>query len=102
MSKKIKIGISVGDINGIGMEVIIKTFMDSRMMDVCSPVIYGSTHLASSHRKSLGINDFSFHPIKNIREINNKKANLIDCWQEEIDISFGQSTETGGKYALYP
>jgi 4-hydroxythreonine-4-phosphate dehydrogenase len=100
MSKKITIGISVGDINGIGMEVIIKTFMDSRMMEICTPVVYGSDHLASTHRKVLGINDFSFHRIKDIKEVNQKKANLLECWDEEVEISIGQSTEQGGKYAL--
>lgn len=100
MSKKIKIGISIGDINGIGLEVIIKTFEDSRMLDVCTPVVYGSSKLASNYRKALQINDFSFHRIKNITEINHKKANLIDCWEEEVDISFGESNSLGGKYAL--
>ena len=100
MSGKIKIGISVGDINGVGMEVVIKTFMDNRMMELCTPVVYGSAHLASTHRKALGITDFSFHRIKNIKEVNHKKANLLECWQEEVDIALGQSTENGGKYAL--
>lgn len=100
MSKKIRVGVSVGDINGVGMEVIIKTFMDNRMMDVCTPIVYGSAHLASTHRKALGINDFSFHQIKNIKDINHKKANLLECWKEEIDVSIGQSTENGGKYAF--
>jgi 4-hydroxythreonine-4-phosphate dehydrogenase len=100
MSKKITIGISAGDINGIGMEVIIKTFMDSRMMEICTPVVYGSAHLASTHKKALGINGFSFNQIKDIKEVNQKKANLLECWDEEVEISIGQSTEQGGKYAL--
>ena len=100
MTEKIKIGISVGDINGIGMEVIIKTFMDNRMMDICTPVVYGSAHLASAHRKILGINDFSFHKIKTVKEINHKKANLLECWNDEIELSIGQSTEEGGRFAL--
>lgn len=100
MSKKIKIGISIGDINGIGLEVIIKTFEDPRMLDICTPVVYGSAKYASEYRKALHINDFSFHRIKNIKEINHKKANLLECWNEEVKISFGVSTEEGGKYAL--
>ena len=98
--KKIKIGISVGDINGIGMEVIIKTFMDNRMLDFCTPVVYGSASLAATHRKKLGITDFSFNRIKSIKEINIKKANLLECWKEEVDINFGVSNNDGGKYAL--
>ena len=100
MSKKIKIGISIGDINGIGMEVIIKTFQDSRMLDICTPIVYGSSSIASFHRKALEINDFSFNRIKSIKDINSKKPNLIECWQEDVEVNLGQSTENGGKYAL--
>lgn len=100
MSKKIKIGISIGDINGIGLEVIIKTFEDHRMLDLCTPIVYGSAKLAATYRKALHINDFSFHKIKSISEINHKKANLLECWDEEIDIAFGESNENGGKYAF--
>ena len=66
MSKKQRprVGISVGDINGIGMEVVIKTFLDNRMLDFCTPVVYGSSKVASAHRKALGINDFSFNVIE--------------------------------------
>ena len=53
MQKKIKVGISVGDLNGIGLETIIKTFKDSRMMDFCTPIIYGSSKIASIHRKEI-------------------------------------------------
>lgn len=97
---KIKIGISIGDINGIGMEVIIKTFIDSRMLELCTPIVYGSSKISQYHRKALGINDFSFHTINSIKEVNHKKPNLIECWQEDIDINFGTSTSDGGKYAL--
>ena len=100
MSKKIKLGVSVGDINGIGMEVIIKTFMDNRMLDFCTPIVYGSSKLAAIHRKALEINDFSFHKIKVISEANPKKANLIECWQEDVPVSFGEANTEGGKYAL--
>ncbi|NQX96437.1 MAG: 4-hydroxythreonine-4-phosphate dehydrogenase PdxA [Flavobacteriales bacterium] len=97
---KIKIGISIGDINGIGMEVIIKTFRDSRMLDICTPIIYGSSKISSLHRKALEINDFSFNVIKSIKDVNVKKPNIINCWEEDVEMSLGQSTENGGKYAL--
>ena len=100
MSKKIRIGISVGDINGIGMEVIIKTFQDSRMLDMCTPIIYGSSKVSTFHRKALHINDFSFNIIKSAKEANIKKPNIINCWPEDVEITLGQSTEAGGKYAL--
>ena len=97
---KIKIGISLGDINGIGIEVIIKTFQDARMLDVCTPIIYGSSKITTLHRKALEINDFSFNRIKNIKEASAKKPNLIECWDEEVDLSIGASSENGGKYAF--
>lgn len=102
MSKdsKIKIGISIGDINGIGLEVIIKTFADSRMSEVCTPVVYGSSKISSHHRKDLGITDFSFHKIKNYKEINTKKPNIIECWDDDVEVHYGQSNKDGGKYAL--
>tara|TARA_B100000902_G_scaffold155401_1_gene151870 strand:- start:51151 stop:52194 length:1044 start_codon:yes stop_codon:yes gene_type:complete len=98
--KKIKVGISVGDLNGIGMEIIIKTFFSNRMMDFCTPVIFGGVKTASYHRKSLEIKDFSFNIIKKIKDINTKRANLLECWQEEVEIKLGEPTIISGKYAL--
>jgi len=100
IDSKIKIGISIGDINGIGLEVIIKTFSDPRMSEICTPVVYGSSKISSFHRKTLGITDFSFNKIKNYKEINLKKPNIIECWDEDVEITYGQSTDNGGKYAL--
>ena len=100
MSKKIKIGISVGDINGVGMEVIIKTFADARMMDICTPIVYGSSKVSTFHRKALGINDFSFNYIKSLKEINHKKPNLLECWNEDVEMSLGTSNTDGGQYAF--
>lgn len=100
MSKKTKIGISVGDINGIGIEVIIKTFLDPQMMELCTPIVYGSFKTVSLYRKSLDIHDFSFNKIDNTKDANPKKANIIDSWSDEVAIEFGKSTSDGGKYAF--
>ncbi|MAJ89993.1 MAG: 4-hydroxythreonine-4-phosphate dehydrogenase PdxA [Flavobacteriales bacterium] len=97
---KIKVGISIGDINGIGLETIIKTFKDNRMMEFCTPIIFGSSKAASFHRKAIAVQDFSFNIIKNIQEANPKKANLIDICQEEIEIKFGETTQKSGKFAF--
>lgn len=97
---KIKVGISIGDINGIGLEVIIKTFTDTRMLELCTPIVYGSSKISQFHRKALSINDFSFHSIKSIKEINHKKPNLLECWKEDVNIHLGESHADGGKYAL--
>lgn len=97
---KIKVGISVGDLNGIGMEVIIKTCINNRMMDLCTPIIFGGVKTTSFHRKSLDIKDFSFNIINKIKEVNLKRANLMNCWNEEVEINFGQASDTAGKYAF--
>jgi len=100
MSDKIKIGISIGDVNGIGLEVIIKTLADSRIMDYCTPIVYGHTKVASFHRKALDITDFQFNVITEPAQANAKRANMINCWEEDVKIEMGQSTETGGRYAF--
>jgi 4-hydroxythreonine-4-phosphate dehydrogenase len=100
MSDKLKIGISIGDVNGIGLEVIIKTLSEVKILDYCTPIVYGHTKVASFHRKALNLNDFSFNVINDASEANPKRANMINCWEEDVKIELGQSTETGGKYAF--
>lgn len=100
MSDKLKIGISIGDVNGIGLEVIIKTLMDSRILEYFIPIVYGNTKVASFHRKALGINDFSFHVVNSPEQAHNKRPNMINCWQEDVKITLGEENETGGKYAF--
>ncbi len=98
--EKIIVGISQGDINGIGLEVIIKTFLEPQMLEICTPVVFSSLKTALFHRKTLNIEDFSFHHIHDFSEINYKRANLINAYEEEALVEFGKQTETGGKYAL--
>ncbi|MES2416627.1 MAG: 4-hydroxythreonine-4-phosphate dehydrogenase PdxA [Bacteroidota bacterium] len=100
MSDKVKIGISIGDVNGIGLEVILKTLAENRILDYCTPIVYGNTKVASFHRKALHLTDFSFNVISQADQANPRKANLINCWEEDVKIELGQATETGGKYAL--
>ena len=100
MSDRLKIGISIGDVNGVGIEVIIKTLMDSRLQEYFTPIVYGSTKVTSYHRKALGIHDFSFQVINSPEQANDKRPNLINCWQEDVQIQLGEENETGGKYAF--
>ena len=100
MSKKIRVGVSIGDINGIGMEVIIKTFMDKRMQELCTPIIFGSSKVASIHQKTIGIEDFNFNLVDSPGYANNNKVNLINCWKEEAIITLGENTKEGGKFAF--
>lgn len=98
--EKIIVGISQGDINGIGLEVIIKTFLDPQIFDICTPVVFGSNKTASFHRKALNIEDFSFNQIKDLSEINHKRANIINVYDDEPLVELGKQTETGGTYAF--
>jgi 4-hydroxythreonine-4-phosphate dehydrogenase len=100
MSDKLKIGISIGDVNGIGLEVIIKTLADARILDYFTPIVYGHTKVASFHRKALDMGDFSFNVINTPAEAHPKRANMINCWEEDVKIELGETTETGGKYAF--
>jgi len=98
--KSIIVGISQGDINGIGYEVIIKALMESTINDICVPVVYGSPKVAAYHRKALNINNFSFNNIRSAEEANHKKANLINCLDDNIRVELGRSTSQGGEAAF--
>jgi 4-hydroxythreonine-4-phosphate dehydrogenase len=95
---KIKIGISIGDINGIGMETIIKTFSDQRVLKQCIPVLYGSTKVVSYHKNIVGI-DFKFNATRSAEFLQDDKVNVVNAWQENVNITLGKATEEGGKCA---
>ena len=99
-SRKVRLGISVGDINGIGLEVIMKAFSDSRMFDICTPVVYASSNYAMDYQKAVGIKNFRFNFIKPDSKIVSNKANLVNCWNEDVKLSIGEETKEGGVYAL--
>jgi 4-hydroxythreonine-4-phosphate dehydrogenase len=98
--KAIIAGISQGDINGIGYEVIIKALTDNLINDICVPVIYGSPKVAAYHRKALNINNFSFNNIRSAEEANHKKSNMINCLDDNIRVELGKSTQQGGEAAF--
>ena len=98
-SDKIIVGISIGDLNGIGIEVILKTFEDKRMLDFCTPVIFGSSKVMSFYKKTLNSN-ISIHSISNISQVVDGKINVLNIWKEDVEISVGISNEVGGKYAF--
>jgi len=93
------IGFSCGDINGIGLEVILKTFSDARLLDFCTPVIFANNKAINFYRKSLGDINLVFTNIKDMNRVNAKQVNVFSCWEEDIAITPGQLNETGGKYA---
>lgn len=98
--QKIKIGITLGDYNGIGPEVIIKTLADARLLNYCTPIIYGSGPLINKTRKLLNIENFSFQQIRQIAESDNKRVNVLNCWDDEHELSLGTPTPQSGKAAL--
>ncbi|MFI5160824.1 MAG: 4-hydroxythreonine-4-phosphate dehydrogenase PdxA [Sphingobacteriales bacterium] len=100
MSEKLKIGISVGDVNGIGLEVIIKTLADAKILDYCTPIVYGQTKIASFHRRTIEGNELNFQVIDHPNQAQHRKANMINCWEEDVKIDLGVINEIGGKYAL--
>src|SRR5665647_1772600 len=87
-NKTILAGISHGDINGIGYEVIIKALSDPVINDICIPIVYGSPKVAAYHRKALNINNFSFNNIRTAEEANAKKANMINCLDDNTPVSY--------------
>ncbi|HNF39284.1 MAG TPA: 4-hydroxythreonine-4-phosphate dehydrogenase PdxA [Chitinophagaceae bacterium] len=99
MNQKPIIGITCGDLNGIGTELIIKTFSDNRILEHCTPVIFSSNKVINFYRKSMPEINFSFQTIKEYNRVNHKQVNLFNCWEEEVNINPGQLTPEGGKYA---
>jgi 4-hydroxythreonine-4-phosphate dehydrogenase len=94
------IGISAGDMNGIGTELIIKTFSDPRLLDLCTPLIFGSNKLINFYRKSIPDINFNYQNTKDFSRIAHKQVNIYNCWEEEIAIVPGQLTDVGGSYAI--
>jgi len=100
MSEKPKIGITVGDVNGIGLEVVVKSLLDGRVLEYFTPIVYGHTKVVSYHRKAIGVQEFSLQVIAGAELANPRRPNAINCWQEDVRITLGEQNETGGRYAL--
>ncbi len=96
---KIKLGISIGDLNGIGCEVILKTFEDARMMDFCTPIIFASNKTVSFHKNALKL-DINYHGIADAAKALDGKLNVVNVWKEVPKIQFGEATEEAGAFAL--
>jgi 4-hydroxythreonine-4-phosphate dehydrogenase len=96
----IKVGISIGDVNGIGPEVIMKALKDARILLDCTPIIYGSNKVFSHYKKVLEETEFSYQSCKVADEAQIRKINVVNVWNDDIEYQMGQVTETGGKYAF--
>ena len=94
------IGLTIGDLNGIGTELIIKTISDHRLLELFTPVIFASNKVINFYRKSVPEINFNYQSIKEFNRINHKQINGFNCWEEEVQISPGQLNEIGGRYAI--
>lgn len=98
-AENIIVGISVGDLNGIGSEVILKTFEDSRMLELCTPVIFANVKVLSFIKKTLELTA-PLHGIDKLDQLVIGKINVMNVWREGVDLSFGKNDENVGKYAI--
>jgi len=97
--ENIKVGISIGDINGIGCEIILKTFSDARMLDFCTPVIFASVKTISYQRKHFNLK-VDYNGIENATKVIPRKINIVNVWKETPKVAFGEETKDAGEYAL--
>jgi 4-hydroxythreonine-4-phosphate dehydrogenase len=94
------VGITCGDLNGIGMEIIIKALEDERVAELCTPVVFASSKLASYHRNAIDKRDFHFNVVQSIDQIKEGKNNLVSVWEDNVELELGVPTDVSGAYAL--
>lgn len=100
MEKKLNVGITHGDVNGISYELIIKLLMENRLCDVCVPILYGSPKVAAYYRKNLAIEGFSLNPIREPSAANAKRSNVINCLPDDLNVEIGRETDESDKAAM--
>jgi 4-hydroxythreonine-4-phosphate dehydrogenase len=93
------LGITIGDYNGIGAEVIMKTLSDVRILKSCKPVIYGSSKIFLKYKKILQLENFNFHQINSIEQAQDKKINLLNCWEDNLEVEAGKIIPEAGRAA---
>ena len=97
--RKIRVAITQGDTNGVGYEVILKVFSDPNILELCTPIIYGSPKIASYHRKALNL-EVPYTIINHAEEARDGRVNLLACFDDEIKIEMGQPSQEAGAAAL--
>lgn len=98
-AENILVGISIGDLNGIGSEVVLKTFEDTRMLELCTPVIFANVKLLSFIKKTIET-EAMFHGIDTLDQVVVGKINVLNVWRESVDLTFGEATELGGSFGI--
>ena len=97
--KMIRVAITQGDTNGVGYEVILKTFADPAMLELCTPIIYGSPKIAAYHRKALNL-ETNFSIINRAEEARNGRVNLLACFDDDVKVDLGQPSPEAGLAAF--
>ncbi len=101
LEKTIVVGLTHGDINGVGYEVITKVLLDDRMMEICTPLLYGSSKVASYHRKMMkNCGDFLFNIVRQPTQLSTSKPNLLNITETEIKVDIGKSTAIAGEMSF--
>ena len=96
----VRVGISCGDLNGVGLEVVLKCFEDTRMLADMTPVLYCSAKVLSHHRKQVQLEEVQFHRVNDAREALAKKLNLVNLWEEDVDMELGKPSGQLSSYAI--
>jgi 4-hydroxythreonine-4-phosphate dehydrogenase len=94
------VGITTGDLNGIGLECIIKIFSDQRVLEFCTPVVFGNNKVLNFYRKALPEVNINYNNIKDLTKLSPKQVNIVNTWEEDVAITPGSLNEIGGKYAV--
>ena len=98
--KKLRIGITHGDINGIGCEVILKTLNDVRILELFTPVVYSSPKVVAYYRKALGLSNLNTYTVRSAEEAHDERINVVNCLNDEVRVEMGKSTQQGGEAAM--
>jgi len=98
--KKIRIGITHGDINGIGCEIILKTLNDVRILELFTPVVYSSPKVIAYYRKALGLSNLNTYTVRSADDAHDDRINVVNCLNDEVRVEMGKSTQQGGEAAL--
>ncbi|AYB32318.1 4-hydroxythreonine-4-phosphate dehydrogenase PdxA [Chryseolinea soli] len=98
--QKPRIGITLGDLNGVGPEVVIKALADNRLLAMITPVIYGSAKVISFYKKQLNIEEFNYTQVRNKGQYAPKSINVVNCWEDNLEINPGKASKESGKAAF--
>lgn len=99
LSRPLRVGITHGDTNGVGYEIILKAFSESALLELCTPVVYGSAKVAAYHRKGLGL-ETNYRTVTSAEEAEEGCLNLVNCFDEDVKIDFGQVSAEAGHAAF--